>query len=112
MRVNQTGNNSIQGADVANTRQAGNAAATQNAKKTGKSKVTDTSSSTDSAKTELSARGKEFAKAKAVASQAPDVREEKIAELKRRISAGKYEVNADAVADKLVDEHLKTADLG
>jgi negative regulator of flagellin synthesis FlgM len=57
-------------------------------------------------KTDISARGKEFARAKEVASGAPDVREEKIAELKRRIEAGHYHVDADKIADKLVDDHL------
>ncbi len=47
----------------------------------------------------------EMAKVKDLAAQAPDVREEKIAELKRRINQGQYKVDADAIADRLVDEH-------
>jgi negative regulator of flagellin synthesis FlgM len=60
------------------------------------------------AKAEISAKGKEFAKAKAIANNAPDVREEKIAALKKRIAEGHYKVDADAIADRMVDEHLKT----
>ncbi len=58
-------------------------------------------------KAELSAKGKDFAKAKSIASSAPDVREEKIAELKRRLAAGGYHIDANAIADRMVHEHLK-----
>jgi flagellar biosynthesis anti-sigma factor FlgM len=43
-----------------------------------------------------------------VASSAPDVREERIAELKRRIQSGSYQMDPNAIADKMVTEHLKT----
>jgi len=56
-------------------------------------------------KTEISTQAREFAQAKSVAGSAPDVREQKVAELKARIAAGKYEVNAQAIADRMVDEH-------
>jgi flagellar biosynthesis anti-sigma factor FlgM len=35
------------------------------------------------------------------------VREEKIAALKARIAEGKYKVDADKVADRMVDDHLQ-----
>lgn len=60
----------------------------------------------DSAKPEISEKAKEFSKALSVASSAPDVREDKIAELKKRINEGRYEVDSKKVADKLVDDHL------
>ncbi len=47
-----------------------------------------------------------MAKAKAVAGETPDVREEKIAALRSRIAAGKYNVDADAIADRMVDDHI------
>ena len=53
-----------------------------------------------------------MASAKAAAVAAPDVREEKIQALREKILAGKYKVDPHAVADRLVDEHLSTADLG
>ena len=34
----------------------------------------------------------------------PDVRADKVAELKERIESGRYEIDYEAVADKLVDE--------
>ncbi len=63
----------------------------------------------DAVNTEISTKGKEFAKAKAVAESAPEIREAKIAELRRRIAAGEYNVKSRDIADKLVDEHLSTA---
>ena len=60
------------------------------------------------AKVEISEKGREFAKVKAAAHDAPDVREEKIAALRKKMAEGTYKVNADAVADRMVDEHLKT----
>ena len=57
-------------------------------------------------KTEISTQAREFAQAKSVAGSAPDVREQKVAELKARIAAGNYEVNAQAIADRMVDEHI------
>ncbi len=37
---------------------------------------------------------------------APDVRADKVSDLKRRIKDGNYAIDSAAVADKLVDEHL------
>ncbi len=67
-------------------------------------KTTDPTSS----RPEISAKAREFAKAKEVASSAPDVREQRIADIKARIASGKYEVNSQAIADKLVDEHVSS----
>jgi negative regulator of flagellin synthesis FlgM len=66
------------------------------------------SSSEGDARTEISSRGRELAQAKQVANSAPDVREEKIAKLKEMINAGTYKVDAHAVADRLVDEHISS----
>ena len=66
------------------------------------------SAATESTSAEISQKAREFAKAKAAASSAPDVRAEKIAELKRKIASGEYNVKPDAIADRLVDEHLST----
>jgi negative regulator of flagellin synthesis FlgM len=63
-------------------------------------------SASDSAKAEISERARDLARAKSVAGSTPDVREEKIAELKRRIASGNYSVDSDKVADRMVDDHL------
>ncbi len=112
MRVSQSGSNSVQGSEIS---QAGKAKATQGAKKVDHSQNAEKEAkvgSGESVKAEISSRGKEMARAKEVANSAPDIREEKVAELKRRIAAGKYNVSPEAIADKMVDEHLKTADMG
>jgi negative regulator of flagellin synthesis FlgM len=62
-----------------------------------------------SANAEISSKAKDMAKAKQIASDSPDVREAKIAELKERIQNKKYNVGADAIADKLVDDHIRLA---
>ena len=84
-------------------------------KKTDKTKLSgyekaDSTSSTaknGSANAEISSRAKDMAKAKQIASDTPDVREAKIAALREQIQNKKYNVSADAIADKLVDDHLR-----
>jgi negative regulator of flagellin synthesis FlgM len=86
-------------------------------KKTDKTKLngyekTESSSSASksgSANAEISSRAKDMAKAKQVAMDAPDVREAKIAALREQIQNKKYNVSADAIADKLVDDHIRLA---
>lgn len=38
----------------------------------------------------------------------PDVREQKVKDLKKKIKNGTYKVDAKKVADRLIEEHLKT----
>lgn len=47
-------------------------------------------------------------KAADIARSAPDVRTDKIAALKKAISEGTYQVAADKLAEKILDEHLAT----
>ncbi len=60
-------------------------------------------------KVSISSRAKDAALAKEVAKSSPDINEEKVARLKAAIQNGTYKVDSDAVADRLVDEHLSTA---
>jgi len=112
MRVNQPGNNPVQGNEASGTRQGARGAHTQESKRADHHAAHSDRATNDGAHAEISPRSKEFAHAKAVATSAPDVREEKIAELKRRISEGSYHVPSEAVADRLVDEHLKMSGIG
>lgn len=105
MRVSQPGNRPVQNSEVSSTRQTAQAAA---AKKNEKTKEGSAPVATDGATATISARAREMAQAKDVASSTPDIREEKIAELKRRIAAGQYKINPEAIADRMVDDHLKT----
>ncbi len=62
-----------------------------------------------SAKVELSQRAQDIKKAKELAmSKTDEVDEAKVARLQKMIDEGKYKVDAEAVADRLVDEHLLT----
>jgi negative regulator of flagellin synthesis FlgM len=60
-----------------------------------------------SAKLDLSARAQDLKKAKEVASVGVnDIDESKVAKFQKLIDNGQYKVNARAVAEKMVDEHL------
>ena len=110
MRVNQSSSNQVQGTDTKRTGKAGAASETKDTKKADRSGVAGTAPGADALKSDISTRGKDFARAREVAGGTPDVREDKIAELKKRISEGSYKVDAQAVADRMVNEHM--AELG
>ena len=54
----------------------------------------------------LSPALKEAQAAKKIIEAEPDVREDKVAELKERIESGKYKIDHEAVADKMVDSFI------
>lgn len=109
MRVNQTGSNQVQDASTHRSGKAGDA---KSAKRSDGASVAESDGASSSVKADISSRGKEISHASALAQAAPDVREEKIAELKKRIAEGNYKVDTNAVADHMVNDHLATADLG
>lgn len=53
---------------------------------------------------QLSSASKEVQRIRDVIASEPDVRADKVAELKERIQSGQYEIDHDAVAEKMVDE--------
>lgn len=55
---------------------------------------------------ELSSRSKELQKIYEVLKSTPEVRLEKVAELKKRIEEGRYHVESDALAQKILKESL------
>jgi len=57
-------------------------------------------------KVDLSPRAQDMKKAKEAAHAAPDINEEKVARLQKMIDEGKYKVDAEDIADKMVDEHI------
>lgn len=65
------------------------------------------SSLAESSRVELSPRAQEAKRIKELAMSAPDVDEAKVAKFRKLIDEGKYKVDAEAIADKMVDEHLK-----
>ena len=66
--------------------------------------VKDKPSSTD--KVELSVESKEMQKIYDVLQMTPDVREEKVSNLKKLIQEGKYEVDNNALAEKMIKESI------
>jgi len=72
--------------------------------KVNKVKKTGTSSFGD--KLELSRTGNDYSIAKQAISQIPDVREDKINDIKKRMEAGTYNVSMEDVAEKLVSRYF------
>ncbi len=61
-----------------------------------------------SSKVELSSRAQDIKKAKELATPGnDDIDEAKVARLQAMIDSGGYKVNAEAIADRLLDEHTK-----
>ena len=57
-------------------------------------------------KVDLSAESKEMKKIKDILATTPDVRTEKVAELKKLVESGQYEIKSDTVADKMVKDSI------
>ena len=104
MRINPANSSPIQNSDTASAKK------TEKLKNNGYESRTDgasTTTKTDSASAEISSKAKDMAHAKQVATDSPDTREAKIAELREKIQNKKYNVGSDAIADRLVDDHLR-----
>ena len=106
MRINPTNSSPVQGSE------------TQASKKTEKTKAqtyegkaggASSSIKSDSVNADISTKARDMAKAKQIATESPDVREARIAELREKIQNKSYNVSADAIADRLVDDHLRMA---
>jgi negative regulator of flagellin synthesis FlgM len=57
-------------------------------------------------KVELSQTGKEIQKIKKLAEEAPEIRGEKVAELKQKIEQGTYNIRGEKVGQKLLEDLL------
>ena len=60
-----------------------------------------------SAKVDLSDRARDVKRAKSLATPDDSIDEAKVARLQKLIDEGKYKVDADAIADRLLDEQMK-----
>lgn len=105
MKVNQTGAGTVQANEASGAKSADRISQSHGSRRSNKSAEIDTKGT----KTEISPRAREFAQAKDVASKAPDVREDRVEELKQRIAEGKYNIDSKSIAERMVDEHMKTA---
>ncbi len=66
----------------------------------------DLGANTDASKVSVSSRAQDMKKAKEIAKNTPDIREDRVAELQKAIDNGTYKVAAKDIADKMVDEEL------
>ena len=107
MKVSPAVNNNVRGTESAPAKKA---------EQTSKSKQSESASSAPAPRTEIagsynaeiSDKAKEMALARKTAEGAEDIRGAKIAELKRRIANKEYNVKNEAVAEKMLSEHLET----
>ncbi len=60
---------------------------------------------------EISSIGKDIQTVKAAVKSAPDIRESKVADLKKQIEAGTYNVSGESFADKLLAKYNEAAGL-
>ena len=77
-------------------------AAAPTAKKAGQSQEPSTSED----RVDLSPKAKEMQQAAQALADTPEVREAKVAELKRAVDSGAYNVNAEQIAEKMVKDTL------
>lgn len=57
-------------------------------------------------KVDLSQKAKEIQKIRKLAEEAPEIREEKVAELKQKIEQGGYNIKGEKVAQKILEDFL------
>lgn len=58
------------------------------------------------AKVDISQRAQDMKKIKELAMAAPEVDIDKVAKFQKLIDEGKYKIDSEAIADRMVDEHL------
>ncbi len=90
------------GADRANSLKNKNTAGTE-----AKADALMNSNIGDSTRVELSPKAQEAKRIKELAMAAPDVDAAKVAKFRNLIDEGKYNIDAKAIADRMVDEHLE-----
>lgn len=54
---------------------------------------------------QISQAGRDFQVAKQAVAQSPDIREDKVAQLKAKIDSGEYQVSADDFASRLLEKY-------
>lgn len=106
MRVSNQTANSIASQEASKTTKS------ERAKDHSASRSTGNALQSDAVRPAISGAARELAKAKDIAANASDVREDRIAELKRRIAEKEYSIKPEAIADRMFEEHLRTSDLG
>lgn len=93
-----------------------NAKATQESKRVGPTdlaaaKAADQTKNNLSNELKISNQARVFAQAKEIAQKTPDVNQDKVQRIKQMVQEGKYKVDAEALADKMLKEEIDFADL-
>ncbi len=101
-RVNQSPSQSVQSSETSSAKRTDRSSAAGESHKAERGSAPATG---EGARAEISARAREMSKVKDVAASTPDVREDRVADLKRRIQAGTYQVDSDAIADRMIQDH-------
>lgn len=70
------------------------------------SQASDIAAKAEATRVQLSDRAQEANRIKELAMAAPDVDEAKVAKFQKLIDDGQYKIDAKAIADRMVDEHL------
>ena len=86
---------------------------TRNAEKSSKLKEKDPSAqkavdTSSGAKVDVSESAILMKRAAEMAKSAPDVRHDKVADLKKRIQSGTYQIQNDQIAERILSDHLNT----
>lgn len=72
----------------------------------GTKKTNKTNSATTSDRYEVSEAGKFYQIAKKAVAAAPDIREDKVNDIKNRLASGTYNLNSEEIASALVDRYF------
>ncbi|HCL03042.1 MAG TPA: flagellar biosynthesis anti-sigma factor FlgM [Lachnoclostridium phytofermentans] len=56
---------------------------------------------------EISQMGKDFQIAKQAVSSAPDIRQDKVDEIKKKLASGNYEISLEELADKMINDFFE-----
>lgn len=69
-------------------------------------KVTKTSGSTVTEQYQVSQKGKDYQTAKTALNEIPDVREDKVQEIKNALASGTYNVSSQEIAESMVSKYF------
>jgi negative regulator of flagellin synthesis FlgM len=107
MKVSNNLPNSVQSAEAAKTGKAGGPESLLDSAKAKKGSAIIGNEISASARVDVSQRAQDIKKAKELATPSDSIDEAKVARLQALIDSGKYKVDAEAIADRLLDEHSK-----
>ena len=69
-------------------------------------KIKENNSTKDKEKYEVPKEGRDYQTAKAAVKASPDIREDKVADIKNALATGTYNVSAQEIADKMLSKYF------